>query len=144
MRLDSTRDTLMAAMQESMSAFLKSRVVDRGLVDPANLPLEQLQVGVLRLVTRGGGNFANYQGREGELGTVRFTVLGFIQVPEKSAKVEVEQAELALLEDVLDWAGPRQQRSPPLDCIYPLEYTQSSGLEHPIGWIALSMEARNV
>jgi hypothetical protein len=142
MKLDSARNDLLEQWKTSLADFLPERVVDRGLVDPKTLALKQLQAGVLRLVATGGGNFANYQGREGELGTVRCTVLGYVVVPERSEKAEVEQAELALLEDVLRWVGER--KAPPLDCIYPGDYTQSGQLEHPIGWFTLSMEARNV
>jgi hypothetical protein len=142
MNLESARDDLLEAWKASMADFLPLRVVDRGMVDPATLPLKQLQAGVLRLVARGGGNFANYQGREGELGTVRCTLLGFVVVPEKSDKADVERAEFALLEDVLRWVGLR--KAPPLDVIYPGNYTQSGQLEHPIGWFALDMEARDV
>jgi hypothetical protein len=142
MNLESARDTLLDAWVADMAGYLPTRVVGRGLVDPATLPIRDLQAGVLRLVGRGGGNFANYQGREGELGTVRCTLLGFVVVPEKSDKTDVERAELALLEDVLRWVGLR--RLPPLDDIYPGDYTQSGQLEHPIGWFALQIEARNV
>lgn len=142
MKLGSERDDLLELWKNSLAEFLPERAVRRGLVDPATLPLKELQAGVLCLVAQGGGSFANYQGREGELGTVRCTLLGFVIVPERSEKAEVEQAELALLEDVLRWVGER--KAPPLDCIYPGDYTQSGQLEHPIGWFALTMEARNV
>lgn len=142
MKLTSARNDLLELWKQSMASFLADRVVRRGLVDPAVLPMQELKAGVLCLVAGGGGGFANYQGREGELGTVRASIVGFVIVPEKSAKEEVEQAELALLEDVLMWVGER--KAPPLDCIYPGDYTQSGQLEHPIGWFALAMEARNV
>jgi hypothetical protein len=142
MNLESARDALLDLWVSNMADFLPDRVIGRGLVDPATLPQKDLQAGVLRLVSRGGGNFANYQGREGELGTVKCVLLGFVLVPEKSEKKDVERAELALLEDVLRWVGLR--KLPPLDCIYPGDYTQSGQLEHPIGWFALHLEARNV
>jgi hypothetical protein len=142
MKLESARDTLLELWKDSLADFLPDRIVRRGLLDPATLPAKELAAGVLCLVAQGGGSFANYQGREGELGTVRCTVLGFVAVPERSEKADVERAELALLEDVLRWEGER--KAPPLDCIYPGDYTQSAQLEHPIGWFALAMEARNV
>jgi hypothetical protein len=132
MTLASVRDDLLRASRK-LWRYLPERVVDRGLVDPATLPIEDLERGVLRIVARSGGDFANYQGREGELGTLKFAILGFVQVDETATKVVVEQAELALLEDVLRWTGER--KLPPLDCIYPLDYTQSGQLEHPIGLV---------
>lgn len=111
-------------------------------MDPATLKKADLEAGQLCLVTTGGGSFANYQGREGELGTLRARILGFVQVGEREELHVVEQAELALLEDVLTWIGER--KAPPLDCIYPGDYQQSGGLEHPIGWFSLAVEARHV
>jgi hypothetical protein len=141
-KLESVRDTLLDQWKDSIAAFLPARHVRRGLVDPATLPLEQIQAGVICLVATGGGSFANYQGREGELGTVRVKAIGFVLVPERSEKDDVERAELALLEDLLSWVGER--KDPPLDCIYPGDYTQSGQLEHPAGWFVLDLEARNV
>jgi hypothetical protein len=142
MTLASVRDDLFEQLRTALAEYLPERVVGRGLVDPATLQLKDLEAGVLRIVARGGGDFANYPGREGELGTLKFAILGFVQVDEDSEKVVVEQAELALLEDVLRWTG--EIKLPPLDCIYPLDYTQSGQLEHPVGWFVLQMKATNV
>lgn len=142
MNLVSVRDDLLEQMKDSLAAALPARDVARGLVDPATLPQKQLQAGVLRLVAGGGGSFANWQGREGELGTVKASIVGFVLVAEKEQQVVVEQAELALLEEVLAWIG--EPKAPPLDSIYPGDYTQSSGLEHPIGWFTLALQVRHV
>lgn len=142
MQLESARDQLLEKWKVSLADFLPQRRVRRGLVDPATLKKADLEAGQLCLVTTGGGSFANYQGREGELGTLRARILGFVQVGEREELHVVEQAELALLEDVLTWIGER--KAPPLDCIYPGDYQQSGGLEHPIGWFSLAVEARHV
>lgn len=142
MRMDSARDALLQQWRDSLADYLPARFVRRGLVDPATLPKREIEAGVLCLIARGGGAFANYQGREGELGTVRAAIVGFVQVKERDEIVVVEQAELGLLEDVLAWIGER--KAPPLDCIYPGDYVQSGGLERPVGWFNLAVEARNV
>lgn len=142
MRLDSPIDTMLEAWRQSMADAMPHRVVQRGLVDPALLPQADWEAGVLCLVGGGGGNFANWHGREGELGTVRATVVGFVLVGEREAQVVVEQAELGLLADLLEWVQLR--KAPPLDAIYPGDFRQSQGLEHPAGWMALKLEARNV
>ena len=55
--------------------------------------------------------------------------------------MEIEQAELALLQDVLDWCtAPGTVR--PLNAVYPLDWTQSAQLEHPYGWVALRLDVR--
>lgn len=143
----SQRDTLMDAMRESVAAFLTGRVIDRSLKTIDGYKAEDLRRGVLAIVAAGGGNFANWQGREGELGTIRFKVVGFVMVAEQAngvptEPVEVERAEHALLEDWLRWVG--EFKAPPLDALYPGNYQQSTQLEHPYGWFVLDMEARFV
>jgi hypothetical protein len=149
MNLESTRETLLEAYKASLAAYCPERFVRRGLVDPVSLPLDQLQAGVLCITATGGGKFANYLGREGEFCTVKLTITGFVQVEERplsddpdAAPVLVESAEHALLEEVIGWIGA--EHSPPQDPLYPIDYTQSGGLVHPMGWFALRLEARNV
>lgn len=138
----SARDTLLELMKTEMAAFLPARAVQRSLDDVARIKLADLEKGVLCIVAGGGGQFGNWQGREGELGTVRGTIVGYVQVGEKELPQETERAEFALLEDVLRWFGERH--SEPLGSTYPLDYKQSGQMEHPIGWFALQFELRFV
>lgn len=138
----SQRDTLLELMKTDMQTLLPTRVVQRTLLDPAQIPIKDLQKGVVCVVAAGGGSFANYQGREGELSTVKGSIVGYVQVAERDLPIETERAETALLEEVLDWFG--QAHPPGLGSAYPLEYTQSQQMEHPIGWFALRFELRHV
>lgn len=138
----SARDTLLELMKTEMAAFLPGRAVQRSLDDVARIKLADLEKGVLCIVAGGGGQFANWQGREGELGTVRGTIVGYVQVGEKELPQETERAEFALLEDVLRWFG--EHHPEPLGSAYPLDYKQSGQMEHPIGWFALQFELRFV
>ena len=66
---------------------------------------------------------------------------GYVLLSEDAEPVEVEQAELALLQDVLDWCtAPGAVR--PLNAVYPLDWTQSAQLEVPYGWVALKLDVR--
>lgn len=136
----SQRDTVLELMKAEVAAFLPDRVVQRSLRDVADIAQRDLQKGVLCIVAGGGGQFANWQGREGELGTVRGTVVGYVAVGEREAPLETERAEMALLEDVLRWVG--QQHPEPLGSVYPGDYKQSAQIEHPVGWFALQFELR--
>ena len=142
MSADSQRDLVMAGMKESLAANLVNRVVTRNLRNPGDYKADDLKRGILVLVAAGGGNFANWQGREGELGTIRFKVVGYVVVPEKAEPLEIERAEHQMLEEYLAWVG--EIKAPPLDALYPGNYQQSNQLEHPYGWFALDMEARFV
>ena len=101
-----TYEAALAGIEASMQAAMPHRVVQRSLViDPVNHDPADLAKGVICLVAGGGGQFANYRGREGQLGHAKLGVVAFVKVPEDSAPVAVETAELAVLADVLQRIG---------------------------------------
>lgn len=136
-----TYEQALEAIRASLAAKLPQRVVTRSLIDPANASAEDLAAGVLCLVSRGGGDFANTRGREGQLGRANAYLVGYLKVAEDAEPLEIEQAELALLQEVLDWCTePGDVR--PLNAVLPLDWTQSAQLEHPYGWVALRLDVR--
>lgn len=130
-------NAVLDAIVASLAAALPLRTVQRSLIDPANETRERLLAGVLCVVSEGGGNFANYRGREGDLGTMNVRLVGFVQVAEKSAAADIERAELAVLGDVLVWVNTTAV--PGLDTVTPGDWVQSKQLEHPYGWLALAL-----
>ncbi|UUZ68082.1 hypothetical protein LP416_27845 [Polaromonas sp. P2-4] len=133
-------NAVLDAMAASLAAALPARHVQRSLVDPANVPAAKLSAGLICLVSEGGGNFANYRGREGDLGTLNARLVGFVKVGENSDAADIERAELALLGDLLGWVS--STAVPGLDVMYPGDWTQSKQLEHPYGWLVLALEIK--
>ncbi len=131
-------NVVLDAIKDSLEAALPNRSVRRSLLlDPSSESNAVMNAGVICIVTEGGGQFANYRGREAQLGQLNARLVGFVKVAEKSAPEEVERAELALLTDLLGWlAAPSV---PGLDVVYPGEWAQSKQLEHPYGWLTLSL-----
>jgi hypothetical protein len=135
-------NTALEAIKDSLAAALGARTVQRSLPpDPMGLPREQLLAGVVCLVSEGGGDFANYLGREGELGHLQASLVGFVQVEENTEPVEIEQAELALLKDLLAWCSNHAPMAD-VDDVLPLDFAQSKQLEHPYGWLILKLDIR--
>ena len=99
-----------------------------------------LPLGLVCVVNGGGGGFANYRGREGDLGHMNTTLVCFLQVGESTTPADIERAELDMLGDLLGWINTTAV--PGLDVIYPGDWTQSKQLEHPYGWLALALEVR--
>jgi len=128
------------AIEASLFGTLTNRKVKRGLIDPAAADRQALLDGLICIVGEGGGSFANYLGREGQLGLMRVMLVGFLLVEENTDPVEIERAELALLQELLDWTT--YPNNPGLNSVLPLEFRQSQQLEHPYGWLALSLEVR--
>lgn len=136
----SNHNAVLDALESSLAAALPARHVQRSLIEPAGEKSARLQAGVICLVSQSGGQFANYRGREGDLGTLKASLVGFVQVPEKSEPADIERAELALLGDLLTWVG--SAAVPGLDVFYPGDWTQSQQLEHPYGWLVLALEIK--
>lgn len=128
------------AIEASLFSTLARRKVKRGLIDPAAAAREDLLDGVVCIVGQGGGGFANYLGREGQLGLMNVMLVGFLLVEEGTDPVAIEQAELALLQELLHWTS--YPNNPGLNSVLPQEFRQSQQLEHPYGWVALSLEVR--
>lgn len=133
-------NAVLDALVASLAAAMPLRHVQRSLIDPANETPERLQAGVLCVVNEGGGNFANYRGREGDLGQMNVRLVGFVQVAEGTEPADVERAELAVLGDVLVWVNTTAV--PGLDTVTPGDWTQSKQLEHPYGWLALALNVK--
>ena len=134
-------DTALETIKTSLAAQLPLRVVSRSLLlDPMSADEADLRKGVLCLVNGGGGKWANYLGREGQLGQANLSIVGFVLVDEASAPVDVERAELALLDDVLGWCANPGAVSPVQTA--PQEFRQSHQLEQPYGWFVLTLDVR--
>ncbi|WP_290906216.1 hypothetical protein [Aquabacterium sp.] len=130
------------AIKASLAAAMPLRRVQRSLPpDPLALPADDLRAGVVCLVSEGGGDFANYLGREGELGHLQASLVGFVAVEEDTEPVAIEQAELALLRDLLAWCNTHAPMADVQD-VLPQDFTQSKQLEHPYGWLILKLDIR--
>ena len=135
-----THNLVLDALVASLAAALPTRFVQRSLADPANEKTERVQAGLLCVVAKGGGSFANYRGREGDLGTMQVSVVGFVQVGEKSLPADVERTELDLLGELLGWVSTTKVLG--IDVVTPGDWTQSKQLEHPYGWLVLGLDVK--
>lgn len=132
------------ALVASLAAKYPGRHFQRSLIEPANETRERLLAGVVCVVAEGGGNFANYHGREGAQGTCNVRLVGFLLVEDNTAPVAIEMAELLLLKDLLAWLSNQGDRSllGPVDVIYPGDWHCSRQIEHPYGWVTLALDVR--
>lgn len=133
-------NAVLDAIKASLEAAMPARYVQRNLAIPANEPPEKLLAGLVCVVSERGGQFANYRGREGDLGTMNVALVGFVQVAEGTESADIERAELTLLGDLLTWLNTTGV--PGVDVIYPGDWTQSKQLEHPYGWLVLELKVK--
>lgn len=136
-------ELVMQALEAGLKASAAARTVQRGMVlDVANIKKADLERGLLCLVAQGGGGFLNYQGREGDGGDLNVTLVAYVCVPEKALPVQLEQAEFAVIEDVLAFCKALPPTGAPLDAVIPISWTQSGQLEHPYGWVTMKLKVR--
>ncbi|MBL8387008.1 MAG: hypothetical protein JNK17_02105 [Hydrogenophaga sp.] len=131
-------DAALSAIESSLFAKLSTRKVQRSLIDPATAQEEELLAGVVCMVSVGGGGFVSYRGREGELGLIRLSLVGFLKVAEDTAQSAIETAELNLLNELLGWV--QDPNGPVGMTVSPKAFRQSQQLEHPYGWLVLDVE----
>lgn len=124
------------ALKDGLAAAMPTRVVTRDLL-PFDLRREaDLTAGVLSLVANVENRYANYRGREAQLGRLRVVVVGQIKLPEGAQPSAVEDAEFAFADAVKGFLGGVL----PVTDVQLLETRFSGQLEAPYGWFAMEWE----
>lgn len=127
----------MAALQSALATALPARVVVRDLKDFADRAKADIAKGVFTLISKGEGGYRNYNGREAMDGRHRILLVGQIELAETAAPSAVEDAELAMVEDVKGFV----RALPSGLCGLTMGgFTQSGQLEVPYGWVAIDLE----
>lgn len=140
--MSSARDDMLDALKASMAAAMADRVVERGLKDPAALNAEEMRRGHFAIVASAMGEWLRYRGREAESGKLKFAVVFHGQPSAKATALDVERMEGEALEQLLAWC--REARPEPLDTVFPIDATFSRGLDAPVAWMVVEMEANYV
>ncbi|MDD2664371.1 MAG: hypothetical protein PHD19_11525 [Dechloromonas sp.] len=134
-------DTLNALLS-GLQAALPGRLVSRSHVPLSLRPVGDLEKGVLALVSLGEGDYANYRGREAQLGRISALLIGHLIVSEQAEAIAVEQAELALAEEIK--AFLRGNLPTGVSSCLADGFKQSGQLEFPRGWIVFQLEVQGV
>lgn len=126
----------MNLLKTHFASLVPNRVVTRKFVDFADRDHDELKAGVFTLLSRGESDYANYVGREADLGRQEVMILGQVVLDDADGE-QVEDAEFALLEDVKALA-----RSALPDGISGVLFTgfkQSGQLDGDYGWIVCQL-----
>lgn len=129
----------MNALQAALAAALPGRLVTRQFRPLSQRSREELLAGVVCVVALGERDYANYRGREADLGTLEVVVVGQLEV-DSPDPAEVENAEFALAGEIKAFlAGPCPA---PLRAMLAKGFKQSGQLEAPLGWVVFELEVR--
>lgn len=136
----STPEQTLEALKTGMAAALPGRLVRRSFKPLAQCREDDLLQGIVTLVNRGERGYANYLGREAQLGTLDVLLIGQLRVDPKREPLEIEQEELALVEEIKAFL---QAPAPAgvVECLAQ-SFTQSGQLEAPFGWVVFELEVR--
>lgn len=124
------------ALKVALAAALPGRVVTRDLLGFEQRREADLVAGVLTLITAKEGNYANYRGREADLGKLSVKLVGQLKLPESALPSAVEDAEFAFAESVKDFL----RTALPVEAVDLLETNFSGQLDAPYGWFAMDWE----
>lgn len=128
----------MVAMVASLAAAMPGRIVRRAFKPMSQINEADQRRGVVALVCQGEDGYANYRGREADLGRLEVLLLAQLRVDDKAEASAVEDAEFALAEEVKAWlAGDLPVRQ----CLLK-DLRQSGQLEAPYGWVVMKLEVR--
>lgn len=123
-------------LKNALQSAMPTRVVTRDLM---NFDLRQeadLEAGVLTVAANRERGYANYRGREADLGRMSLLVVGQLKMPENALPSEVEDAEFVFAEEVKGFL----QGALPVQAADLLETRFSGQLDAPYGWFAMDME----
>ena len=140
----SRRQDFLNATRASLQAMYPSRVVLRGLQDPAALGDDALRQGVFSIVAEQTDGWALHTSRESAYGDLSLVVLfdGLLANADTGTTADVEDLEAQAEQQLLDWAGAVKPE--PLDAIYPAMAIYSRGIEAPYAWVLLKFKAKSV
>ena len=124
------------ALKAGLAAAMPARVVTRDLLSFDLRQESDLLAGVLTVVTNREGRYANYRGREAQMGRLNVVVVGQLKLAEDALPSEVEDAEFAFVEQVKDFLAGIL----PVEAIDLLETRFSGQMEAPYGWFAMDWE----
>ena len=117
-----------------LAAALPLRIVTRDLLDFGQ---RDCTAGVYTLVSNGEGGYQNLNGREAMDGTQRILLVGQIQLGEDVAPSAIEDAELAMVDEIKAFLRARPST---IVQWYMTGCRQSQQMDAPFGWVSIDLE----
>lgn len=132
---------VMLALRAALAVAMPGRVVERGFIPMAERRDDELLAGVVCVVSLGEGDFANWRGREADLGVMDVALVAQIRVADDRPREAVEDAEFDLAEEVKGFLASQSFPGPIQQCTA-TSFRQSGQTEFPYGWVTFRLEVR--
>lgn len=130
----------MQSLETALAGAYPQRIVTRNWEDSSQRSDSDLARGIFTLISRSETDYADYPGREAQLGTLQFVVIAQIKVAEGSGAATVEDAEGDLIDEIKAFASNPPSLLADAGNLALLGWQQSGQLEHPYGWVAFRFE----
>jgi len=123
----------MEAVAEQLKTVAPNRLVTRDLTEFMNRETTERQQGVFTVLMGTEGDYPNYVGREGQLGTVSLSIIGQIEIPEPSTGLMVEDAEHVMVKELKNLA--QSDLPEPIGGLLLQRVRHSMQIDRPYGWV---------
>ena len=130
----------MQSLASALAAAYPQRIVTRNWEDSSQRSDSDLARGIFTLIGKSESDYADYPGREAQLGTLQFVVIAQIKVAEGSGASAVEDAEGDLIDEIKAFASNPPPSLAEAGNLALTGWQQSGQLEHPYGWVAFRFE----
>lgn len=134
----SALSTTLDLLRATLAAHVPARVVSRDFVDFAQRPDADLLAGVYSLLSTGEGGYANFVGREAQLGTLNVMIIWQGKVGEDATPSACEDAEGVAVDEIKALCGSVLPAG--IDGMVLISWRNSGQFEHPYCWVAFEME----
>lgn len=129
--------TRMEILKSELQAMYPDRIVTRSLVGFDQRKSEDLKKGIYTFVSESASDLDNELiSKPADDPMHKFILVGQIQIGEKSAHEEIENAEGVFIDEVLAWVRDPVQA---LDSVLLVGWQQSMQLDHPYGWVRFNL-----
>lgn len=128
---------VMNALAVALAAAMPGRLVTRQFRPLSQRSRDELLAGVVSVVAMGETNYANYRGREADLGKLSVVVVAQIEV-DSNDPAAVEEAEFEMAGEIK--AFLRSPCPAPVRQMLASGFKQSGQLEAPQGWVVFELE----
>lgn len=129
--------TRMNLIKTLLAAAYPLRVVTRDMLDFTQRDHADLEKGIWTLVSIDERDYKNYSGREGMDGVQSISLVGQLVKPEGTLGSVIEDAELAMVDEIKDFLRARPAQ---IIQLYMTGFRQSGQLDAPYGWVVIDLE----
>lgn len=132
--------TQMQSLVAALAAAYPARITTRDWQDAGQRSDSELESGIYTFISKSESDYADYPGREAQLGTLQLVLIAQIKVGEGTGTAAIEDAEGDMIDEIKSFASNLPASIAEPGNLALRGWQQSGQLEHPYGWVAFRFE----